>query len=230
MANVAGTDSASAGEKRWKTIGICLNNILAPNLRKAIDEEFQDWYNRLTKPPTEIHKQVFGKELKTLEPSKFSLQYKNINNNAHSSPSKYDYAVKDPLSLAKLFVFPSMAKFTGFDDKTMDLLAALNIMVQAPPFVDCGASVYADNVREYRNEWEQSAEYPRWTNDKFNNAIEAMQSLVKNTNLPDDERKRVCDELQHYLEKEGSYKYKFFIMYYGLKMRLAFCKVHSGEG
>ena len=136
-----------------------------------------------------------GKELKTLEPSKFSLQYKNINNNAHSgSPSEYDYAVKDPLSLAKLFVFPFMAKFTGFDE-TMDLLAALNIMVQAPPFVDCGASVYAHNVREYRNEWEQS-EYPRWTNDKFNNAIEEMQSLVKNTNLPDAVKKKVCGELQ----------------------------------
>jgi hypothetical protein len=126
-------------------------------------------------------------------------------------------------------VLPFKEKFTGFDDETMDLLAAVNIMVEARPFVDCGASVYADNVREYRIDWGQS-EYSRWTNDKFNNAIEEMQSLVKNTNLPDDERKRVCDELQHYLEKEGSYKYKFFIMYYGLKMSLAFCKVHSGEG
>ena len=43
MANVAGTDSASAGEKRWKTIGMCLNKILAPNLRKAIAVEFQSF-------------------------------------------------------------------------------------------------------------------------------------------------------------------------------------------
>ena len=135
-------------ESRWVVIGICLTKVLTPTLRDAVDGELQKWYNLLSQPPIEIHKQVYRTYKKTLPPSPFLLQYKSINgNNVHKSKtSAYDYAVNDHLSLARLFVQPFMAKFTGFDD-TMDLSALLSIMCEADPFVKCGAAAHARNVR-----------------------------------------------------------------------------------
>ena len=134
-------------ESRWVVVGICLTKVLTPTLRNAVAAELQKWYNLLSQPPIEIHKQVYGTHKKTLPPSTLFLQYKNINgNNVHKSSSAYDYAVNDHLSLAELFVQPFMAKFTGFDD-TMDLSALLSIMCEADPFVKCGAAAHARNVR-----------------------------------------------------------------------------------
>jgi hypothetical protein len=213
MANVKGTVGTSAEERRYSAIGICLNKILASGLRKVIAEEFQDWYNILTQPPTEIYKQVFGSEIRKRPRSTFSLQYKNINGNVHISPSEYDYAVKDPLSLAKLFVVPSMAMFTGFDE-TMDLNAVLTVMIEADPFVKCGAAVLAKRVKSnVRNEWAHT-ELSMWTNDRFNQAMEEMQSLVKSTNLSDADKKEICDELQLWRDKGISLNYSEFITWF----------------
>jgi len=142
----SGVNYLSDEESRWVVIGICLTKVLTPTLRKVVDAKLQNWHNLLKNPPVAIDKQVPGKHKKTLPLSTFSLQYKNINGNMHKSSSAYDYAVKDPLSLARLFVQPFMAKFTGFDD-TMDLSALLSIMCEADPFVKCGAAAHARNVR-----------------------------------------------------------------------------------
>ena len=209
MANVVSTTGTTSLEKRrWSTISICLNKILAPNLKNAIAAEFQDWHNLLTKPPTEIDKQVFKKHLKTLPPSKFPLKYENINdNNVHISPSTYDYAVNDPLSLAKVFLQPYMAKFTAFDE-TMDFYAVLTIMLEAEPFVRCGTAIHAKNVREavWSNMWSVD-DFSMWTDAKFNETIKEMQSLVETTNLSDTVKKEVCDELQHCKYKGISLNY-----------------------
>lgn len=202
MANAVSTGSTSAEEKRWSAIGICLNKILAPSLRKAADIELQDWYNLLTRPPHVIDEQVFTKHRKTLLPSKFPLQYRNVNsNNVHNSrPKAWDYAVKDHLSLAKLFVRPSMTRCTGFDE-TMELSAVLSIICEACPFVRSGVADHAKNVRSsVRSVWADS-DFSEWTNVKFNDATEEMQCLVEGTNLSDVVKKEVCDDLQRIKNK-----------------------------
>ena len=60
--------------------------------------------------------------------STLDLNHKNIDNNhVIRSLRSFDYAVKGPLSLAKLFVQPFMSKFTGFD-QTMDISAVLSVI------------------------------------------------------------------------------------------------------
>ena len=87
-------------------------------------------------------------------PSKYMLKYENINNNPVCKyPPAYDYAVKDPLSLAKLFVQPFMAAFTSFD-QTMDMSAVLTVMIEANPFVSSGVVADAKKFRsDIRNQW-----------------------------------------------------------------------------
>ena len=120
-------------ERRWVVVGICLNKILTPALRKVLSNEIPKWHQALIKPPIEIDKQTSGKHVKNLPPSTMKLNYESINNNVvHKSPKLYDYAVKNPLSLAKLFMKPFMASFTGFDH-TMDTSAVLSVMCEAQP-------------------------------------------------------------------------------------------------
>ena len=182
-------------EGRWVTIGICLNKVLTPVLRKVLGNEIPKWYQTLAKPPAEIDKQTYGKFVKNLLPSTIKLNYDSINNNTvHKSSKLYDYAVKDPLSLAKLFMKPFMATFTGFDH-TMDTSAVLSVMCEAQPFIACGADVLAKKVRsDIRNEWAH-CDFSHWTQPKYQSALNDIQSLVKAVGLTTADKKNVLDDI-----------------------------------
>jgi hypothetical protein len=199
MASAVNTGDISSKERRWVVVGVCLNKVLTPTLRKAVDKELQHWYNILSQPPDDIDKQVFPKYKKKL--SKVLLHYKNINgNDVHISPSAYDYSVKDHLSLAKLLVRPFMAKFTAFD-QTMDLSAVLAVMCEADPFINSGAAVHAEKIRsEIRNEWAH-CDFSKWTEPMYNAAIQEMQCLVKDMNLSPAVEKETCDDLEDWKNK-----------------------------
>ncbi|XP_028391760.1 uncharacterized protein LOC114516467 isoform X2 [Dendronephthya gigantea] len=183
-------------ERRWVVIGLCLTKVLTPALRKVLAIEMPNWYNNLCQPSTEIDKQVYSGYQKTLNPSILKLNYKNINNNDVSGlkPSAYDYAVKDPLSLAKLFVQPHMCKFTGFD-QTMDSSAALSLICEAEPFINMGAAAHAKRVKsDIRNEWAH-CKFLEWTQAKFNACFRSMESLLKKINLSFEDEQNICNAL-----------------------------------
>jgi hypothetical protein len=166
-------------------IGVCLTKVLTPALRNVLATKIPKWHQVLCQPPTKIGKQVFGGHQKKLPPSTLNLNYKSINNNdVIGSPRAFDYAVKDPLSLAKLFVEPFMSKFTGFDE-TMDISAVLSVICEAAPFV--GAAAHAKTVRsDIRNEWAH-CNSENWTEAKFKAAFQSMKTLLKNMNLSTEE-------------------------------------------
>ena len=193
--------SLSDHEKRWIVVGICLTKVLAPVVRKVLKNEMRIWLHHLLKPPDEIDKQTFRTFKKKLPPSRLQLQYKNINNNnVHKSLSAYDYAVKDALSLTKLFVQPFMAMFTGFNE-SMDMSAVLAVMCEADPFVTSGAAADAKNVRsDIRNKWAH-CNFSDWTEPTFLAALKGMQSLAKKINLSSADEKALCDSLDDWKDK-----------------------------
>ena len=201
--------AVSEEQRRWVAVGICLNTVLAPVLRNKVKAELDNWHYRLCQPPDNIHKQVPTHYKKNLSPSKHPLQYKNINNNSSCKlPKNYDYAVKDSLSLAKLFLLPHMAHFTGFDE-TMDMSALLTILGEAAPFASSGVAVEAKQVRsDIRNPWAH-CNFSEWTVDKFNASFQAMESLVKKINLPGADKKKACDDL-YFWKQTGISSIVFF--------------------
>ena len=197
---ISTTSSISDEERRWAVVGICMNKVLTPQLRNILATEIQNWYNLLCQPPDEINKQVFSKHKKKLHLSKFPLKYENINNNVHKYRKAYDFKVKDPLSLAKLFVQPFMAKFTAFD-QTMDMSAVLTIMCEADPFVTSGAAGDARKIRlNIRNKWAHCI-FSDWTKPAFIDAFRDMHSLVKKMNLPPADEQALCDDLESWKDK-----------------------------
>ena len=197
MATASTSNIISDEERRWVVIGVCLTKVLTPALRNVLANEIPKWHQVLCQPPIEIDKQVYGRHKIQLNPSILDLKYKNINNN-HGSPSSYDYTVKDPLSLAKLFVQPFMSKFTGFD-QTMDISAVLSVICEAAPFI--GAAAHAKTVRsDIRNEWAH-CNFSNWTEAKFIAAFQSMESVLKNVNLSTEDEQKLCNELNSWKDK-----------------------------
>ena len=217
MASAVSTSPVSEEQRRWVVVGICLNTVLAPVLRDDVKTELDKWHHHLCQPPDEIHKQVPTHFKKKLSCSRHPLQYKNINNNSDHGklPKNYDYAVKDSLSLAKLFLQPHMAHFTGFDE-TMDMSALLTIMGEADPFVFSGVAVEAKKVRsDIRNPWAH-CNFADWTVHKFNASFQAMESMVKNINLSALCKKRACDDLNFW--KQTGINSIVFVSQYSLNV------------
>ncbi|XP_028405266.1 uncharacterized protein LOC114527776 [Dendronephthya gigantea] len=192
--------SISDEEKRWMVTGICLHKILTPALRNVLRNEMPKWYQSLIKPPTEISKQTPRMFVKKLPPSTIQLNYDSINNNIiHKSTKSYDYAVKDPLSLSKLFMKPFMACFAGFDH-TMDTSAVLSVMCEAQPFITTGAAALAKKVKsDIRNEWAH-CNFSHWSQLNFQTAIQDMELLVKKAGLTPVEEQLVLDDLNVWMK------------------------------
>ena len=198
------SNNVSDEERRWVIIGICLNKIVTPELRKVLGNEIPKWYQTLLRAPTEIDKQTFGKHVRNLPPSTMKLNYDSINNNVvHKYAKLYDYAVKDPLSLAKLFVKPFMASFTGFDH-TMDTSAVLSVICEAQPFITSRAAVLAKKARsDIRNEWAH-CDFSHWTEPNYQSALNDIESLVKSVGLTTADEKIVLDEIDNW-RNNGKY-------------------------
>lgn len=99
-------------EKRWSVIGICLNLVLLPPVRKFLEVNLQNHYTKL-KTSRHIDMQVHVSHLVS-DGKCTALNYRSINNNNTIKKEKnYDYKVTSPVVLAKLYLQPHMAKFTG---------------------------------------------------------------------------------------------------------------------
>ena len=190
MASAIPTTAITDEERRWVVIGVCLTKVLTPALRDVLAIEMPKWHQVLCLTPIEIDKQMYCWHKKHLSPSTMDLNNRNINsNNVHKSPRLFDYAVKVPLSLAKLFVQPFMSKFTGFDE-TMDISAVLTVICEAAPFT--AAASHAKAVRsDIRNE-SAHCNFANWTEVRFTASFLCMETLLKKVDLSPEAKQKLC--------------------------------------
>ena len=188
-------------ENRWLVVGICLNKVLTPVLRKVIKEEIPQLYDSLSQPPTNIRSQTFASHQKCLPPSTLNLNYININNNkTQASHKHYDYSVKDDVSLAKLFVQPPMANFTVFDE-SLDSSAVLSILCGSPNFVFYGIDIIASDVHaKVRNEWGHCV-FALWTEAYYDECFLLMEDLIKKLKLSVTSEAKVLEDLKEWKKR-----------------------------
>ena len=195
----------SEEERKWMVVGICLTKVLTPALRDVLDKQMPIYYQSLLLPPYEIDKRTFRTHMENLPRSTFKLNYESINGNFTTprlSHRNYDYAVKDPVSLAKLFMKQYMASFTGFD-QTMDTSAVLSVVAEAPPFH--GASGIAKKIRsDVRNEFAH-CDFSHWTDVNYQAALKDIESLIKSINLISTEEKKTLEDLDGWKQKGMNY-------------------------
>ena len=192
-------ETISDEQRRWMVVGICLTKVVTPALRVLLDNKMPEWYESLIQSPHEINKQTFTKHIKKYPPHfKFNFNYKSINNNSSRKASSYDYAIKDPISLAMLFVQPFMAKFGGFDE-TMDISAVLSVVAEAHPFNQ--ASNAAKKVRlDIRNKWAH-CEFSYWSDVNFQAALADIENLINKIDLTPSEKTKSLGDLNDWKQK-----------------------------
>ena len=193
----SGPGTISNEERRWVVVGICLTKVLTPALRVLLADKMPEWYESLRQSPYEIDKQTSTKHLKKPPHSKFNFNYKSINNNSSKDKACYDYAVKDPISLAMLFLQPHMAKCNGFDE-SMDTSAVLTIVAQAQPFVE--VSGIAKTIRDVRNEWAH-CNFSHWTDANYQAALEIMKDLIGKIDLVEAVKTKILGDLDDWRQK-----------------------------
>lgn len=96
--------------KRWVVVGLALMKDLLPALRRYVLPKITKHYNDL-KARHNIDTQVHGAHLEM--DGTFRLNYVSINTKQGKNPKLFDYKVTSEVDLAKLYLLPSMAKFTG---------------------------------------------------------------------------------------------------------------------
>lgn len=80
------------------------------------------------------------------------------------------------------------------------------VICEAAPFI--GAATHAKTVRsDIRNEWAH-CNFTNWTEAKFIAAFQSMESLLKNVNLPPEDEKKLCDELNSWKDKGRNILYR----------------------
>ena len=109
--HVASSFNLEDNQKRWVVIRITLNRLLLPVLRDFAGQELAKHYTSL-KSSSGIDTQIYHTHMR--KDGSFDLNYGSINNNWGIRDRKvYDYEVASAEDLAKLYLQPHMAKFTG---------------------------------------------------------------------------------------------------------------------
>ena len=137
-----------------------------------------EYYKRMAERH-QLDMQTFGQHKERLGGVK--VNYESINNNKDikcpNPSSQYDYRVKDPVSLAKLFMEPRMAKFSAFDDE-FDASATMAVLAGVEEFEESVRSVAKSLNYVVRVPWAHPI-LRVWTEDKYKECFWMMELLVK---------------------------------------------------
>ena len=180
-------------------VGICLNKVLAPALRKYIERHMHKTYNAL-KSAHKIDRQTHAKHLKM--DGTHRLNYEAINNNKalHGrSVGLYNYKVASHVDMAKLYLQTHMAKFSAFDE-SCDPSATLGILCTAPCFPGSLRTDAQDVRANVRNEWAH-CNFADWSEVQFLDVFQNMERLVRSLGLPKKETDDIVTELNEWLGK-----------------------------
>ena len=153
-----------------------------------------EYYKRMAKR-YKLDRQTFGQHKERLGVVK--LNYKSVNNNKDikcpNPSSQYDFEVKDPVSLAKLFMEPRMAKFSAFDDE-FEASATLAVLTGVEEFEEDVRRVSGTLNAVVRVPWAHPV-FRVWTEEKYEECFWTMKLLVERL-FQDEDQKRILDKLK----------------------------------
>lgn len=193
-------------EKRWLVLGIALNKVLAPVLRRVVKQEMEEHYKYLDK---QLSCQATPCTLKTLtyvdvknDTNFRHLKFENINQNKSkhgANKAAYDYSVNHPVDLAKLYLPEDHACFSAFDESfgvsaSLLLLSHSKILVELHSQKSVSVQSSADVRKIVRNKWAHF-NMNDWTPEMFTDCFSIMKTLVEKLSLPNGMKKHIIQEL-----------------------------------
>lgn len=194
-------NEGSVEKRRWVVVGLCLHSVVIPPLREIIACEVIKVYNEMERNNC-INTQTPSNHLRKIPGDLKDLNYRNINeNHRFENEGEFDYKVRDYVSLAKLLMEHSMAKFNAFDN-SFDASAALTVL-STYGFFDISVNEKAKSVNsEVRNKWAHP-NFTKWTEQHYENCFTFLEDLVKQVSRHDpnwNEKSRIIRRLHWWKE------------------------------
>ena len=172
-------------DRRWMELTLVLHKVVVPTLRTFVETIMKELYGVANKKHG-IAKQSGNNCVKKW--SKYTLVYKNINNNDREKFANYNYEVCSHVDFSKLFLKDYMAKFTSFSDTDASALLGLIVNVDdsscsKPRFQQTRQD--ALNVRRIRNE---CAHYnsSHWDEKYLKDSYPHIDALINEIASPSD--------------------------------------------
>ena len=185
--------SVQDDENRWLVVGLAINKVVVPQTAQFVGCVMCDVHTHLTNT-NNVNQQSHTSHLthyhaKTPNckfPSQ-QLHYENINSNASThkkNSARYDYAVRCPFDLAKLFLKPYMAKSNSLQECDFSALAGIIREVDDSPCNDVLKTVRkeAKDVNELRNMWAHCT-FSEWDKAQYRKSFAVMKSLISQLNV-----------------------------------------------
>lgn len=191
----------SVEKRRWLVVGLCLHSVVIPPLREIIACEVSKVYNEM-KEDNYIDTQTPSYHLRRIEGDWKDLNYRNINeNHRFENEGEFDYKVRDNVSLVKLLMERSMAKFNAFDN-SFDASAAITVL-STIRFFDIPVNEKAIDVNsKVRKKWAHP-NFTEWTEQHYKDCFIFLEDLVKQISKYDptwNEKSRIIRRLHWWKE------------------------------
>ncbi|CAC5358310.1 unnamed protein product [Mytilus coruscus] len=146
-----------------------------------------------------MNQQTFASYLKRYPPTNKELNYEAINSNKDTfkwNRALYDYRIRSPVDLSRLFLETHMAHFTTFDD-SCDSSALLGIIINIDRFPAVVQSDAAKIRSDIRNPWAH-CDFTEWTTTKYADSLQLMGQLITNLRLSNRMENRILGELNRW--------------------------------
>lgn len=194
-------NEGSVEKRRWLVVGLCLHSVVIPPLREIIACEVSKVYNEM-KEDNCIDTQTPSDHLRRIEGDWKDLNYRNINeNHRFENEGEFDYKVRDNVSLVKLLMERSMAKFNAFDN-SFDASAAITVL-STIRFFDIPVNEKAIDVNsKVRKKWAHP-NFTEWTEQHYKDCFIFLEDLVKQISKYDptwNEKSRIIGRLHWWKE------------------------------
>ncbi|CAC5404691.1 unnamed protein product [Mytilus coruscus] len=157
-------------EQRWLFVGICMNTVLIPALRKYVVPILTVLYNELIRYQ-KIDTQTYLTHLKCYPPTNTFLNYEAVNNNKATyghQKANYDYTIKSVVDVSKLFLPIHMAPVKSDAE---------------------------DVRRNIRNKWAKG-DCTQWDAFHYSNSFQLMGKLVKDLSLSLNEENQIIGKMK----------------------------------
>ncbi len=176
------------GVKRHVVVGIALNNVVVPELKKYINFRLRELFSKLKSEKKINNMAATVQELNQWGLKDGGFKYKEPSPKEPEKLEAYrqdrmNYQISNHNELAKLFLLPYMTHFHEITDDVFEASAALNILSKAKCFTrveQCKAHLVRIDVR---NPWAH-CNFNRWDIEQYMHSFSAMEMLVKSLDNP----------------------------------------------
>ena len=180
---------------------MAIYKVLAPTLRGFVEPALNTYFNQYRGIMTQqYHRKYINKDPQN---SNALFNYGSVNGNESISKKwskNWNFRIKDHHEFAKLYLSPSIAKFSNLGDKSCDVSALLTILSASGYFTLPQQDAAKAMKGDARNQWAH-CNLDLWDANMYLDCFQLMKNLVRSLELGKEEETSVISDLELWEDK-----------------------------